>query len=370
MNATTPRLLRSLRGLAQPPFIALILIGIGMAIATNRFLTFGNLRNIAWEVSVVGIMAIGSTMVIVTAGIDLSPGAMLAVVSMTTATLMTENHLGLGPAIVIGIAAGAALGLINGMLVAWGRVAPFIATLGTMTAYQGIAYLFHGGTPYFNVSNDLEQVFYGKLLGISLPIWYVVVLYVASWSFLRYTVAGRSIYAVGGNPTAARLSGMSVRQSLILAYTLAGVLAAFAGVLMTAQLNAGSADYGTSGLELQAIAAAVIGGASLFGGTGNVGLTLVGSLIIVEIENGLDLQGVPSTWKNIALGIIIVVAVGVDGWRSEFAGLGKLFRTHPSVRRGAPTVDAAASMAFPARALDEARQAEVAGAQHPSDTSK
>ena len=340
MTTISSRLLSPLRVLAQPPFIALILIATGMAIATNRFLTFGNLRNIAWEVAVVGIMAIGSTMVIVTAGIDLSPGAMLAIISMTLATLITENHLGLGPAIAIGIAIGAALGLINGMLVAWGRVAPFIATLGTMTAYQGIAYLFHGGTPYFNVSKDLEQVFYGKFLGISLPIWYVVVLYVAAWAFLRYTVPGRSIYAVGGNPTAARLSGMSVRRSLILAYTLAGVLAAFAGVLMTAQLNAGSADYGTSGLELQAIAAAVIGGASLFGGTGNVGLTLVGSLIIVEIENGLDLQGVPSTWKNIALGIIIVVAVGVDGWRSEFTGLAQLFRTHHSARHGTAAGDA------------------------------
>ncbi len=155
----------------------------------------------------------------------------------------------------------------------------------------------------------------------------------------QWRLKAQKTKACSGNPAAARLSGISVRSSLLLAYTLAGCLAAIAGVLMTAQLNAGSADYGTSGLELQAIAAAVIGGASLFGGTGSIGLTLVGSLIIVEIENGLDLQGVPATWKNISLGLIIVVAVGIDGWRSEFAGLARLFRPHRVV---APTAGASA----------------------------
>lgn len=314
------------RLLIQPPIIAVIVIGIAMSIATNRFLTWSNLENLAWETSVVGIMAIGSTLVIITAGIDLSPGAALAVVSMTIGYFVTSAGLGVFWAIVLSILLGAFLGLVNGALVAWLRIAPFIATLGTMTAYQGIASLYNNNAPYFNISTGLESLFYGTFLGISLPIWYLVVLYVLAWLYLRYTSSGRSIYIVGGNPTAARLSGISISRTLVITYTLAGLLAGFAGVLMTAQLNSGSADYGQSGLELQAIAAAVIGGASLFGGTGKIGLSLAGSVIIAEIENGFALLGVPATWQDIALGIIIVLAVALDSWRDQFSRLRLLFR--------------------------------------------
>lgn len=319
---------RSLKGVAKPPVIALFVIAVGMALSTGRFLTLGNLRDVAWEASVIAIMAVGSTIVIFTGGIDLSPGAILAVVSMVMSSLIVVDHMSLVAAVILALLLGVGLGLINGILVVGARVAPFIATLGTMTAYQGIAYLFNGSSPYFNVSNSLGSVFYGRLLFIPLPIVYIIVLYVLAWWVMRHTVIGRSTYAVGGNPEAARLAGLKVRSTLLFAYAIAGLCAAFAGVLMTAQLNSGSADYGTSGLELQAIAAAVIGGASLMGGTGSVPFTLAGSLILTVIQNGLDLHNVPSTWQSIALGVIIVVAVGIDGWRNEFAGLGRLLRPH------------------------------------------
>jgi ribose transport system permease protein len=313
-----------------------------MAVAsftTNSFLTTTNLRNLVWEAVIVGIMAIGSTMVIMTAGIDLSPAAVLALLSMVLATLIVQDHIPLVLTLVLVLVLGTLLGAINGCLVAWGRLAPFIATLATMTAFQGVAYLFNNSTPYFSVSTALEKVFYGTFLGIALPVWYLVGLYAGSWALLRYTVLGRSIYAIGGNAVASRLSGINVRRTLVITYALAGLLAAICAILVTAELNSGSGDYGTSGLNLEAIAAAVIGGASLFGGTGNILLTLVGASVITVIENVLELRGVPSTWQDIAVGVIIILAVAIDSFRPEFARIGRMLHPHRGMRQLAAADD-------------------------------
>jgi ribose transport system permease protein len=182
------------------------------------------------------------------------------------------------------------------------------------------------------VSPQLNPLFYRTFLGMPLPFVYVVVLYAGAWGYLRYTEGGRNIYAVGGNESAARLSGISVNVVRTRAFIIAGFMSGLAGVLLTARLDSGSPNYG-QGYELTAIAAAVIGGASLFGGQGNVLATLFGALTIVLVQNGLNLHGVPAAWQEIALGSIIALAVGVDMWRADIGRtVGRLFagRTRPT----------------------------------------
>jgi ribose transport system permease protein len=215
---------------------------------------------------------------------------------------------------------GAGLGFVNGFFSSYGRIPSFIFTLGTLSIFRGLAFLDTGGTPIFSVSPQLDPIFYGELLGLPLPFVYVIVLYTLAWVYLTYTPRGRQIYAVGGNESAARLSGINVNRVRTEAFVIAGALAAVGGVLLTARLDSGSPNYG-QGMELMAIASAVIGGASLFGGQGNIFATLFGAFTIVIVQNGLNLHAVPSAWQNITLGAIIALAVGVDMWRGDLARL-------------------------------------------------
>jgi ribose transport system permease protein len=216
------------------------------------------------------------------------------------------------------------LGLVNGVLPAYLRIPSFITTLATLSAFRGVAFMFNNGSPIFSVSPNIEPLFYGKLVGIPLPLFYVIVLYGLAFWFLRYTVLGRQIYAVGGNASAARLSGIDVRRTQLLAFVLAGLVAAIGAALMTARLNSGSPNYGV-GMELSAIAAAVIGGASLAGGRGHVVNTVIGAMTIVIVQNGLNLNAVPTSAQNVIIGAIIVLAVGIDMWRSEIGSAVQFF---------------------------------------------
>jgi ribose transport system permease protein len=180
--------------------------------------------------------------------------------------------------------------------------------------------MFNNGSPVFSVSPLLEPIFYGSALGVPLPLFYVAAVYAIAYWCLRHTPLGRAIYAVGGNPNAARLSGLDVRRTQLLAFVISGLAAALGAILMTARLNSGSPNYGV-GLELSAIAAAVIGGASLSGGRGNVLNTVIGAMTIVIVQNGLNLNAVPTSAQNVIIGAIIVLAVGIDMWRGEIARL-------------------------------------------------
>lgn len=312
--------LRYLGSSVMGPLSAMALAAVAVAISTDRFLQAGNLMNIALQVSIVALMAIGSTFVVLTGGIDLSPGSAIALITMILA--MTIKFLGvpIPLAILAAILLGAGLGLINGVLSTYIRIPAFITTLATMSVFRGVAFLFNNGSPVFSVSNTLEPVFYGTLFGVPLPFFYVLAFYTLAALFLRYTALGRGIYAVGGNEAAARLSGIDVYYVRMMAFVMAGVMAAVAAVLMTARLNSGSPNYGV-GMELQAIAAAVIGGASLNGGHGNIIATLIGALTIVIVQNGLNLNAVPTSWQNIATGTIITLAVLIDMWRVELGAL-------------------------------------------------
>ena len=298
------------------PLVALLIVVVTVSLTTDRFLDPQNMVNVLLQVSTVAIMAIGSTMVILTGGIDLSPGAMVALVSCSLAILAKNVGIPWPIAVVMVLALGVVLGGVNGVMSTWGRIPAFVVTLATLSIFRGLAYYITGGSPIFSISPQLQQLFYGKFLGIPLPFYYVVGAYVLAALFLRYMAAGRSIYAVGGNESAARLSGIHVNRVRTLAFVLAGITAAFSGVLMTARLDSGSPNYGV-GMELQAIAAAVIGGASLVGGYGSIIATLIGAMTVALVQNGLNLNAVPTAWQQIILGVILAMAVFVDMWRVD-----------------------------------------------------
>jgi len=302
------------------PIISLVAVAIAVSLSTDRFMLLDNLNNVALQASIVAIVAVGSTLVILTGGIDLSPGSAIALLTMIMASLIKFEGMSAPAAIVLVLVISLVLGAVNGILSSYGRIPSFIVTLATLGIYRGIAFLFNDGSPIFSVSSSLEPWFYGKLFGIALPFFYVLVLYAMAWGFLKYTPSGRRIYAIGGNESAARLSGINVNQTRLIAFVIAGLMVGIASILMTARLNSGSPNYGV-GTELQAIGAAVVGGASLAGGYGHIFGTVIGAAIIVVVQNGLNLNAVPTSWQNITLGVIILLAVFIDMWRADFGRL-------------------------------------------------
>jgi ribose transport system permease protein len=313
------------RSTVAGPLVAFLVVAAFVSVATPRFLQAQNLSNVSLQVSTVAVVAIGATLVILTGGIDLSPGSTVALVTCTLAILVKKMGLPLPVGIFIVLLLGIVLGFVNGIFSTYGKIPSFIVTLATMSIYRGLAFLITNGTPIFSVSPALEPLFYGKLIGIPLPFYYVVILYSLGALFLRNTIPGRAIYAVGGNESAARLTGIAVNRSRMMAFVIAGLTAAIGGVLLAAWLNSGSPNYGAE-LGLQSIAAAVIGGASLAGGYGSMIATLVGALTVAIVQNGLNLLAVPASWQEITLGTVIVLAVGLDMWRGEVGRrFGRLF---------------------------------------------
>lgn len=320
-----------LRSAIVGPLAALLLVVLIISLTTDRFLETQNLINVSLQVSGVAIMAIGATLVILTGGIDLSPGSVVALTTSMLAIVVRNWGLPVPVGIILILFLGAFLGLINGVLSTYGRIPSFVVTLATMSIFRGLAFLVTAGSPIFSVSEGLKTVFYGDFIGIPLPFYYVIICYGVAYVFLRNTITGRSIYAVGGNESAARLSGIQVNRVRLLAFVLAGLMAALSGVLMTARLDSGSPNYGV-GMELQAIAAAVIGGASLTGGYGNIIATLFGALTVTIVQNGLNLNAIPTAWQNITLGVILALAVFVDMWREDIGRLmSRLFKRTPEL---------------------------------------
>ncbi len=302
------------------PFAAMVIVAVIVALTTDRFLNPGNLSNLSLQVSIVALIAIGSTIVIFAAGIDLSSGSMVALLTMILAQMLKFMGIPLAIALPLTLALGALFGLVLGVITAYGRIPAFITTLAALIAFRGLALTFNNGSPIFSLDPALEPVFYGKFIGIPLPFFYLVFFYGLAAFMMNFTKLGREIYAVGGNPSAAVLTGINVRKVQAMTFVIAGFMTAVGAVLMSARLNSGSPNYGQT-LELQAIAAAVVGGASLAGGRGNILATLMGAMTIVIVQNGLNLNAAPSSVQNIVLGIIILMAVGIDMWRVEISAV-------------------------------------------------
>ena len=283
-----------------------------LTIASPVFLTTTNVLNILRVASLLVILAIGQTVVILTAGIDLSIGSVLTLASAITA-LALKAGIPLPLAVAAGLVVGAALGFLNGLMVAVVKLPPFIATYGMMWVAAGFAVVLLKGHVVYGFDEDFRFLGVGNVMGVPMPIVLMVAMWVPSYLLLRHTTFGRSLYAVGANQEAARLSGIKKDQILMLAYTLSGLLAAAAGLVFVARLNASEAGMGAN-LLLPAIAAVVIGGTSLFGGEGGIVGTLIGALIMTIVQNGMNLLGIESVWQGVVLGALIIVAVLVDQW--------------------------------------------------------
>jgi len=286
--------------------IALVVIGAALAIAKPVFLTVPNLLNVVRQIAINGILAVGVTYVLLTGGVDLSLGSMVALAGVVAASFAHPGTFPVVVPVMLGVLAGAACGGVNGLVVTKGRVPPFIVTLGMMAVARGLALVLSGGRPVSNLSAEFKWLGDGFV-----PILVLVVVVVASLGFLANLKLGRYLYAVGGNENAARASGVNVDAVKLFAYTVCGALAGLAGVVLAARITTGQPNAG-AGYELDAIAAVVIGGTSLSGGVGGVGGTILGALLMGVINNGLDLLNVSSYYQAIVKGIIIVGAVWLD----------------------------------------------------------
>ncbi len=295
--------------------IVILLIGLGLSLTTDTFLSLSNLTNVARQVSINGILAIGVTFVLLTAGVDLSLGAVVALSGVTCATFAHPGEHNVMIPIFIGLATGAACGITNGVLVTKGGVAPFIVTLGMMTVARGLALIASGGRPVADMSPSLTNLA-GDIFGIPIPLHCFAGVALLAWIFLRDFRLGRYIYAVGGNENAARAAGISVTKVKLFAYTTCGLLTGLAGVVLAARTTTGQPNAGIA-YELDAIAAVVIGGTSLAGGIGTVTGTILGVVLIGEINNGLDLLSVSSYYQAVIKGVIIVGAVWLDRRQSR-----------------------------------------------------
>jgi ribose transport system permease protein len=278
--------------------------------ATPHFLTVSNLLNVLEQTALNAVVAVGMTFVIISGGIDLSVGSVLALAGICLA-LALEAGVPAPAAIAIALAVGGACGLVNGLLITIGRLPPFIATLGMMSVARGVALMLAEGRPISGFSEGFRAIATERMLTIPAPVVITIVIYAVAHFVLTRTVFGRTTYAIGGNEEAARLSGVQVRFHKTAVYGVAGLTSAAAAVVLTARLNSAQPTAGTM-YELDAIAATVIGGSSLLGGEGTVTGTLIGALIMGVLRNGLNLLNVSSFLQQVVIGVVIIGAVLVD----------------------------------------------------------
>lgn len=288
----------------------LILVCVIIAVQTSVFLSTSNLMDILLEASVTALLGAGQTFVIILAEIDLSDGAILGLSAAITA-MAISHHQPVGVALLIGIAVGAACGLVNGLLVTVTRMPSFIATLGTMSVFGSMTLEFMHGNPVAVLANSFDDIGQSRPGGVPLPVFITVGLFIIFGILLARTRYGRFVYAVGDNPEAARLSGVPVARVKIWAFVISGVLSAVAGFILTARLSDAEPTAG-SGLELEAIAAVIIGGTSLLGGRGNLIGTFIGALILGVIDDGMNLLNVSPFLEGMVQGAVILFAVFLD----------------------------------------------------------
>ncbi|WP_328472832.1 ABC transporter permease [Streptomyces sp. NBC_00448] len=290
----------------------------------SNYLSWDNIQVIAEAVTISGLLAVVQTVVIICGALDISVGSQAGLASVTSAMVFTSwgsnAFLGMGVAIAI----GAVIGLLNGVIIVYGRVNSVIATLAGLAAYKGVAQLVSDGRAQGYVLNNSVFVFLGrgKIAGIPVMVWLLIVAAVAVHILLKQTDIGRNIYAIGGNDTAARLAGINLNKYLIAVYALSGMVAAVAGILLTARTGSGQPTSGSDGLELQAITAAALGGCALKGGKGGIGGTLLAVALLGALQNGLTVQGVNAFWQNIAQGLLLVAAVVIQQRRTGERAVG------------------------------------------------
>ncbi|MEZ6854663.1 ribose ABC transporter permease [Halodesulfovibrio aestuarii] len=311
---TTQKKTLTTKLIEQKTLIALIIMIVVVSLLNPHFFTTGNILNILRQTAVNAIIAVGMTMVILTAGIDLSVGSILALCGAIGASLIA-SELPVLVAIGASLTAGAIVGGVTGIIIAKGKVQAFIATLVAMTLVRGLTLVYTDGRPistgFTDVADNFATIGTGYLLGVPVPVWIMAITFLAAWYLLNHTRLGRYIYALGGNEAATRLSGINVDRIKITVYALSGLLSALAGLIVTSRLSSAQPTAG-AGYELDAIAAVVLGGTSLMGGKGSIIGTLLGALIIGFLNNALNLLDVSSYYQMIAKALVILLAVLID----------------------------------------------------------
>ncbi|WP_306489345.1 ABC transporter permease [Anaerococcus octavius] len=297
--------------------LALIILMIFVSILNPAFLQSNNLLNLMRQLIINGFIALGMTFVILTGGIDLSVGSTLALTSAIFAGLL-QNGMNTGLAILIALVLGLVLGLLNGILITKGKLAPFIVTLATMTIFRGLTLVYTDGRPIAGPRDDFAFKFLGKgqFLGIPFQVILFILAFLVLWMILNKTALGRKIYAVGGNEKASFISGINIDKVKIWVYVISSLMAVLSGLVLTSRLNSAQPTAGAA-YEMDAIAAVVLGGTSMTGGSGSLTGTLIGILILGVLNNGLNLLGVSSFYQQIVKGIVILIAVLIDRKRNK-----------------------------------------------------
>ena len=310
-------------------FVGLLALCALLTILTPHFLTISNLLNVTEQTTINAVISVGMTFVILSGGIDLSVGSIVAVAGVCLATAL-QRHVPLPLALAVALGVGAACGLVNGLLITVGRLAPFIATLGMMSIARGIALIYTDGRPVSGFDASFRALSTARPFMIPAPVFLMLVVYVIGHFLLTKTTFGRYVYAIGGNEEATRLSGVRVGIHKTLIYVIAGLTSGIAAVILTARLNSAQPIAGFM-YELDAIAATVIGGTSLLGGSGTLAGTLIGSLIMGVLRNGLNLLGISSFLQQVVIGSVIIAAVLLDGILNARAQRARARRTTAAV---------------------------------------
>ncbi len=300
------------------PLLFLLLISVVLAVASENFLTLQNILTVLLQISVIGIIAVGQTMVMITRGIDLSVGGVVGLSGVCATLLIANLGLPVPLAMLAGVGAGLLAGLVNGLLVTQVKIPPFIATLGTMSITRGTALVLTGGVAVYNLPDTFAWLGNARLLGVPAPVFVLVAVVVVMAVVLRKTTLGRQAFAIGSNEEAARMSGVGVSRQLVKVYAISGGLAGLGGVILASRIVTGQPTAGQM-YELDAIAASVIGGTSLFGGVGTATGAVIGAGLMGLIRNGSNLLNVSAFWQQIVIGVIICIAVAWDQYRRRSA---------------------------------------------------
>ena len=296
--------------------IALIILMAVITIINSNFLTANNLLNLLLQVTSNALIAFGMTFVILTGGIDLSVGSILALSSALTAGLLGSG-MPVTLAILISLILGCILGMMNGLLISYGKLAPFIVTLATMTIFRGATLVYTNGNP---ITKGLSDTFLfqflgqGYIVGIPFPVIIMFIVFIVLYVLVHKTAFGKSVYAIGGNEKAAYISGVKLNKVKIIIYSISGIMASISGLIITSRLSSAQPTAGAS-YEMDAIAAVVLGGTSLSGGKGRILGTLIGALIIGVLNNGLNIIGVSAFWQQVVKGVVILIAVLIDRFK-------------------------------------------------------
>lgn len=296
--------------------IALIILMAVITIINSNFLTANNLLNLLLQVTSNALIAFGMTFVILTGGIDLSVGSILALSSALTAGLLGSG-MPVTLAILISLILGCILGMMNGLLISYGKLAPFIVTLATMTIFRGATLVYTNGNP---ITKGLSDTFLfqflgqGYIVGIPFPVIIMFIVFIILYVLLHKTAFGKSVYAIGGNEKAAYISGVKLNKVKIIIYSISGIMASISGLIITSRLSSAQPTAGAS-YEMDAIAAVVLGGTSLSGGKGRILGILIGALIIGVLNNGLNIIGVSAFWQQVVKGVVILIAVLIDRFK-------------------------------------------------------